>query len=127
MPKKKRVKRPGHRRRQKVSVAMIERGLKTRILSLLMLVLASSLGLWFTNFQPLSVLAWLLTAFIGGYIIFESRLFVSKALVVLSALVMEFFVLSGVPNLLTWGSPANLMLVAFAFLDLVLIYALSKL
>jgi hypothetical protein len=63
----------------------------------------------------------------GGYIIFEYDLFVSKALVVLSAFAMQFLVLEGAKNLLAWGSPTNLMMVTFAVLDAVLIYALSKL
>ncbi len=114
-------------RRPPISIATIERGLKTRIISLLMLVLASSLGLWFAEFQTWAILLWLLVSFAGGYIIFEFSLFVSKALVVLSALIMEFLVLEGTPHLFVPGSPANLMLGAFVLLDALLVYALSKL
>ena len=108
-------------------MAAIERGLKTRIIALLMLILASSLGLWFASIQPFAIFLWLIIAFGGGYAIFEYDLFVSKALVVVSALVMEFLVLEGVPALLTFGSTGNLMLLAFGALDAVLIYALAKL
>ena len=105
----------------------LERGLKTRILSLLMLILASSLGFWFFGFQPWALALWVIISLAGGYIIFEYDLFVSKALVVLSTFAMQFLVLEGTQNLLVWGSPTNLMMVTFAVLDAVLIYALSRL
>ena len=105
----------------------IERGLKTRILALLMLILASSLGLWFAEFQPMAILLWLLIIFAGGYAVFEFEMFISKVLVVVSAFVMEFLALDGVKNLLIFGSPGNLMMIVFGILDIVLIYALMKL
>ena len=118
-----------HRDKRAKSVAHldIERGLKTRILSLLMLILASSLGFWFFGFEPWALALWVIVSLAGGYIIFEYDLFVSKALVVLSAFAMQFLVLEGAKELLVWGSPTNLMMVTFAVLDAVLIYALSRL
>jgi len=124
-PKPKRIARPKVARAEGVSV--IERGLKTRILALLMLILASSLGLWFAEFQPMAILLWLLIVFAGGYAVFEFELFISKVLVVVSALVMEFLALDGVKNLLVFGSSGNLMMFVFGILDIVLIYALMKL
>lgn len=108
-------------------VSTIERGLKIRIVALLMLILASSLGLWFAEFQVGAVLLWLLIAFAGGYAVFEFDLFVSKVFVVISAVVMEFLVLDGVPGLLEFGTVGNTMLLIFGALDAVLIYALAKL
>ena len=118
-----------HRGKRAKSAAHLdlERGLKTRILSLLMLILASSLGFWFFGFEPWALALWVVVSLVGGYVIFEYDLFVSKALVVLSAFAMQFLVLEGAQNLLVWGSPTNLMMVTFAVLDAVLIYALSKL
>jgi len=105
----------------------VERGLKTRILALLMLILASSLGLWFAEFQAIAVLLWLLIVFAGAYAVFEFELFISKVLVVVSAFVMEFLALDGVRNLLVLGAPGNLMMIVFGILDVILIYALMKL
>ncbi|MEM4134271.1 MAG: hypothetical protein QXO35_03320 [Candidatus Micrarchaeia archaeon] len=111
----------------KEKVEKIEAGLKTKFISYLMLILASSIFLWFTMFSDFALIAWILIAIIGGYIILNYDLFVSKALVVLSAFVMEYIVLSSFSNLLIWGSPGNILLITFIVLDLVLIYALSKL
>ena len=122
----KRISRPS-RPAARPEVYSIERGLKTRILALLMLILASSLGLWFAEFQPVALLLWLLIVFAGGYAVFEFELFISKVLVVVSALVMEFLALDGVLGLLVLGSPGNLMMLVFGILDVVLIYALMKL
>ena len=105
----------------------IERGLKTRILALLMLILASSLGLWFAEFQAIAVLLWLLIVFAGAYAVFEFELFISKVLVIVSAFVMEFLALDGVRNILVLGAPGNLMMIVFMILDAILIYALMKL
>ena len=105
----------------------LERGLKTRIVALLMLILASSLGLWFAEFRLEAVLLWLLIAFAGGYAVFEFELFISKVFVVVSALVMEFLVLDGIPDLLVFGTAGNLLMMTFGLLDAVLIYALMKL
>lgn len=105
----------------------IERGLKTRFISLLMLILASSLGFWFFDFQSWALAAWVIVSLVGGYIIFESDLFVSKAIVVFAAIVMQFLVLDSSQNLLVWGSSTNLMLLTFVALDIILIYALSRL
>jgi len=105
----------------------IERGLKTRILSLLMLILASSLGFWFFGFQPWALALWVVVSLAGGYVIFEYDLFVSKALVVMSTFAMQFLVLEGAKELLVWGSQNNLMMLTFAVLDIILIYALTKL
>ncbi|MEM3431293.1 MAG: hypothetical protein QXW80_00060 [Candidatus Micrarchaeia archaeon] len=108
-------------------VEKIEAGLKTKFISYLMLILASSIFLWFTMFSDVALIAWVLIAIIGGYIILNYDLFVSKALVFLSAIVMEYIVLSSFSNLLIWGSPGNILLITFIVLDMVLIYALSKL
>ena len=130
MAKYKRKSKPKRTARSRPRIengSAIERGLKTRILALLMLILASSLGLWFAEFQPMAILLWLLIVFAGGYAVFEFELFISKVLVVVSALVMEFLALDGVRNLLVLGAPGNLMMIVFAILDVVLIYALMKL
>lgn len=111
----------------KKEVEKIEAGLKTKFISYLMLILASSIFLWFTTFSDISLILWVLIAVVGGYIILNYDLFVSKVIVVLSALAMQFVVLSGFTNLSIWGSPGNLLLITFAILDIVLIYALSKL
>ncbi|MEM2974280.1 MAG: hypothetical protein QW112_01480 [Candidatus Micrarchaeia archaeon] len=108
-------------------ISTVERGLKTRILALLMLILASSLGLWFAEFQPMAILLWLLIVFAGGYAVFEFELFISKVLVIVSAFVMEFLALDGVRNLFVLGSPGNVMMIIFGILDVILIYALMKL
>jgi len=105
----------------------MERGLKTRVISLLMLIIASSIGFWFFGFAPWALVGWILIVMLGGYIVFESDLSVSKALVVLSAIVMQFLVLNGSKNLLVLGSPTNLLMDAFVILDIILLYALSKL
>lgn len=105
----------------------IERGLKTRILSLLMLILASSLSFWFFGFEPWALALWVIVALAGGYVVFEYDLFISKVLVVLSAFVMQFLVLEGAKELLVLGSSTNLMLLTFTGLDIILIYALSRL
>ncbi|VVB74005.1 Uncharacterised protein [uncultured archaeon] len=125
----KRAMRPStHANRAKPAAHLeIERGLKTRILSLLMLILASSLGFWFFGFEPWALAMWVIVALAGGYVIFEYDLFVSKAMVVLAAFAMQYLVLEGAQNLLVLGSPTNLMMLTFAVLDLVLIYALSRL
>jgi len=122
-PRSRRFAKPSAR----PEVSPIERGLKTRILALLMLILASSLGLWFAEFQPMALLLWLLIVFAGGYAVFEFELFISKVLVVVSAFVMEFLALDGVKNLLVLGSPGDLMMIVFTILDIILIYALMKL
>jgi hypothetical protein len=109
------------------AVEEIQRGLKTRVIALLMIILASSLGLWFAEFQPLALLLWIIISLVGGYAVFEFELFVSKVFVVISALIMEFLVLDGVPSLFTLGSPGSLMMIAFGILDAILIYALMKL
>ncbi|MEM3408440.1 MAG: hypothetical protein QXF07_01930 [Candidatus Micrarchaeia archaeon] len=121
----KKVKKETVASRKKVE--KIEAGLKTKFISYLMLILASSIFLWFTMFSDFALIAWVLIAIIGGYIILNYDLFVSKALVVLSAIVMEYIVLSKFSNLLILGSPGNILLIAFIVLDIVLIYALSKL
>lgn len=108
-------------------IERVERGLKTRIIALLMLILASSLGLWFALFEPFAVVLWLVISIAGAYAVFTFDLFISKVFVVASAFVMQFLVLDGVPNLLALGSPGNLMLITFGVLDIVLIYSLSKL
>lgn len=108
-------------------ISAIERGLKTRIVALLMLILAASLGLWFAEFQIGALILWLLIAFAGGYAVFEFDLFISKVFVVVSAVVMEFLVLDGVPGLLDFGTVGNTMLLVFGALDAILIYALAKL
>jgi len=105
----------------------VERGLKTRVIALLMLILASSFGLWFAEFQPFAILLWIIVAFVGGYAVFEYELFLSKVFVVTSTLIMEFLVLDGVPNLFTIGSAGSIMMVTFGILDAVLLYALMKL
>ena len=92
-----------------------------------MLVLTSSLGFWFFGFQPLALVAWIIIIFVGGYAIFELDLFVSKAIVVLCAFVMQFIVLYGATDILVLGSSTNIMEIAFVILDVVLIYALSRL
>ncbi len=111
----------------KKKVEKIEAGLKTKFISYLMLILASSIFLWFTMFSDIALIAWVLIAIIGGYVILNYDLFVSKAVVVLSAITMEYIVLSSLSNLLIWGSPGNILLITFIVLDIVLIYALSKL
>ncbi|MEM3369662.1 MAG: hypothetical protein QXE90_02295 [Candidatus Micrarchaeia archaeon] len=121
----KKVKKETVASRKKVE--KIEAGLKTKFISYLMLILASSIFLWFTMFSDFALIAWVLIAIIGGYIILNYDLFVSKALVVLSAIVMEYIVLSSFSNLLILGSPGNILLITFVVLDIVLIYALSKL
>lgn len=115
------------RRERMSAVEEIQRGLKTRVIALLMIILASSLGLWFAEFQPLALLLWIIISLVGGYAVFEFELFVSKVFVVISALIMEFLVLDGVPSLFTLGSPGSLMMIAFGILDAILIYALMKL
>ncbi len=105
----------------------VQKGLKTRIVALLLLILASSFGLWFTEFQPLSIFLWIITVFVGSYAVFEFGLFVSKALTVISVFIMELLVLEGVPAALIFGSAANLMLIAFGILDVILLYALMRL
>lgn len=130
-PKRKRTKNFGAamavERKTSARVSAIEQGLKTRIVALLMLILASSLGLWFADFQAGALILWLLIAFAGGYAVFEFDLFVSKVFVVVAAIVMEFLVLDGVPDLVLLGSAGNMMLLAFGVLDAVLIYTLAKL
>jgi hypothetical protein len=108
-------------------LSKIERGIKTRIVALIMLILAASLGLLFAQFQLAAVILWLLIVFAGGYAVFEFDLFVSKVFVVISALVVEFLVLDGVPGLLEFGTIGNVLLLIFGALDAILIYALSKL
>jgi len=108
-------------------MSSIESGLKTRIVALLMLILAASLGLWFAELQVGTIVLWLLIAFAGAYAVFEFDLFVSKVFVVIAALVMEFLVLDGVPGLVTLGTAGNMMLLAFGALDMVLIYTLARL
>jgi len=128
-PKKRETERKirGKIRGIKEETAPVVKGLKIRILALILLVLASSLGLWFAEFQPAAFLLWLLIVLAGGYAVFEFELFVSKVFIIVSALIMEFLVLDAVPNLLVFGSPGNLMAVTFGFLDIVLIVALAKL
>jgi hypothetical protein len=92
-----------------------------------MLILASSIVLWFTSFSGISLLLWIIIAIVGGYIILNYDVFVSKSIVVLSALVMEFLVLINFSDLAILGSPGNILLIAFILLDIILIYALSKL
>ena len=92
-----------------------------------MLILASSLGFWFFDFQPWALALWVVVALAGGYIVFEYDLFVSKVLVALSTFAMQFLVLEGAKELLVWGSQNNLMMLTFAVLDIILIYALTKL
>ena len=104
-----------------------EKYLKTRIIAILMLILASTIGLWFAELHPLAVILWLIIILAGGYAIFEFEIFVSKVLIVASALVMEFLVLEGTPDLLVLGSTGNIMLIIFGILDAVLIYSLLKL
>ena len=119
--------RPAARHAVSEKIYGVERGLKTRILALLMLILASSLGLWFAEFQAIAVLLWLLIVFAGAYAVFEFELFISKVLVIVSAFVMEFLALDGVRNLFVLGAPGNLMMIIFGILDVILIYALMKL
>lgn len=109
------------------SVSEIERSLKTRIVALLMLILASSLGLWFAMFQPIAIALWLLISLAGAYAVFTFDVFISKAFVLMAALVMEFLILEGVPNVLVLASAGNIMLLTFGALDVILIYALMKL
>jgi hypothetical protein len=104
-----------------------ERYLKTKIIAILMLILASTIGLWFAELHYLAVVLWLIIILAGGYAIFEFEFFVSKVLIVVSALIMEFLVLEGAPDLLVLGSPTNIMLIVFGILDVVLIYSLIKL
>lgn len=130
MAKKWKVQRSvslGKNNKSEKKVSSIERGLKTRIIALLMLILASSLGLWFAEFQPGAILLWLIIALAGGYAVFEFELFISKVFVIASALVMEFLVLDGVPNLLVLGSAGNILLLTFGILDAILVYALMEL
>jgi hypothetical protein len=108
-------------------IESIEHALKTKFLSYLMLILASSIVLWFTSFSEISLLLWIIIAIVGGYIILNYDVFVSKSIVVLSALVMEFLVLTNFSDLAIFGSPGNILLIAFIMLDTILIYALSKL
>ena len=108
-------------------IESIEHALKTKFLSYLMLILASSIVLWFTSFSEISLLLWIIIAIVGGYIILNYDVFVSKSIVVLSALVMEFLVLINFSDLAILGSPGNILLIAFIMLDIILIYALSKL
>jgi hypothetical protein len=108
-------------------IESIEHALKTKFLSYLMLILASSIVLWFTSFSGISLLLWIIIAIVGGYIILNYDVFVSKSIVVLSALVMEFLVLINFSDLAILGSPGNILLIAFILLDIILIYALSKL
>jgi len=108
-------------------IESIEHALKTKFLSYLMLILASSIVLWFTSFSEISLLLWIIIAIVGGYIILNYDVFVSKSIVVLSALVMEFLVLTNFSDLVILGSPGNILLIAFIMLDIILIYALSKL
>jgi len=108
-------------------IESIEHALKTKFLSYLMLILASSIVLWFTSFSETSLLLWIIIAIIGGYVILNYDVFVSKSIVVLSALVMEFLVLINFSDLAILGSPGNILLIAFIMLDIILIYALSKL
>lgn len=100
--------------------------LKTRVVALLMLILASTIGLWFAGFEYLAIILWLIVIIAGSYAVFEFEIFVSKVLIVVSALVMEFLVLEGSENLLTIGTIENSMLIVFGVLDAVLIYALIK-
>lgn len=111
----------------KNDIKKVEIGLKTKFIAYLMLILASSIVLWFTMFSDISLILWIIVALLGGYIILNYDVFVAKALVVLSAIIMEFIVLTGFSNLLVFGSPGNLLLIAFGLLDILLIYALSKL
>jgi hypothetical protein len=104
-----------------------ERYLKTKIIAILMLILASTVSLFFSDFHYLAVVLWLIIILAGGYAIFEFEIFVSKVLIVASSLVMEFLVLEGSPDLLTLGSVGNVMLITFGVLDAVLIYSLLKL
>jgi hypothetical protein len=108
-------------------IESIEHALKTKFLSYLMLILASSIVLWFTSFSEISLLLWVIIAIVGGYIILNYDVFVSKSIVVLSALVMEFLVLLNFSDLVIFGSSGNILLIAFMLLDIILIYALSKL
>jgi hypothetical protein len=111
----------------KNDIKKVEIGLKTKFIAYLMLILASSIVLWFTMFSDISLILWIIVALLGGYIILNYDVFVAKALVVLSAIIMEFIVLTGFSNLLVFGSPGNLLLIVFGLLDVLLIYALSKL
>jgi len=108
------------------SIKSIEHALKTKFLSYLMLILASSIVLWFASFSELSLFLWVIVAIVGGYVILNYDIFVSKAIVVLSTVVMEFLVLINFSNLLVLGSPGNILLITFIILDVILIYALSK-
>jgi len=108
-------------------IESIEHALKTKFLSYLMLILASSIVLWFTSFSEISLLLWIIIAIVGGYIILNYDVFVSKSIVVLSAIAMEFLVLINFSDLAILGSPGNILLIAFIMLDIILIYALSKL
>lgn len=107
----------------------IEVGLKTRIVTLVMLILAASLGLFYAEFAPGALLLWLIVIFAGGYAVFEFELFVTKALLVASALVMQFLVVAPVPSLADLAPPyeGEILLTVFGILDALLIYALAKL
>ena len=105
----------------------IEHNLKTKFISFLMLILASSIVLWFTSFSDIALLSWVLIAIFGGYVILTYGMFVSKAIVVLSAVAMEVMVLNGFSDIYILGSPGNVLAVSFLALDAILVYALSKL
>ena len=105
----------------------IEHNLKTKFISFLMLILASSIVLWFTSFSDVALLSWVLIAIFGGYVILTYGMFVSKAIVVLSAVAMEVMVLNGFSDIYVLGTPGNVLAVSFLVLDAILVYALSKL
>ncbi|MCS7109512.1 MAG: hypothetical protein NZ903_01815 [Candidatus Micrarchaeota archaeon] len=107
-------------------IEIIEAGLKTKFISYLMLILASSLILWFTMFSDVALIAWIAVAIIGGYVILNYELIVSKVVVILSAIAMELIVLSGFTDIFVFGSAGNVLLITFIILDIILLYALSK-
>lgn len=110
-----------------VSASVIGHGIRTRILSLLMLILVSSIGFWFFGFVTWSVVAWIVIVIFGGYVIFEYDLSIAKAVIALSVIVMELFTLNGTSNLFVIGSVSSVMFVTFVVLDIILFFALSKL
>lgn len=114
-------------RKESTQMERIEHNLKTKFISFLMLILASSIVLWFTSFSDLALISWVLVAVFGGYVILTYGMFVSKAIVVLSAVAMEVMVMNGFSDIYVLGSPGNVLAIAFVALDLVLVYALSKL
>jgi len=114
-------------KKESKQIEIIEHNLKTKFISFLMLILASSIVLWFTSFSDLALLSWILIAIFGGYVILTYGIFVSKAIVVMSAIAMEMMVLNEFSNVYILGSPGNVLAVSFLVLDAILIYALSKL